>query len=71
MLQICIIFTKLGINDFYLAKNGKGCQQIVMIGSNHCEKFSDKSFHFANTVTKVFVEIWTNLHLTSFHGISN
>jgi hypothetical protein len=29
MLQVYTIFTKLGNNDVCLAKNGKGCQQIV------------------------------------------
>ncbi len=65
MLQVYTIFTKLGNNDFYLAKNGKGGQQIVMNGSNHCEKFPEKSFKFANTVRKIFAEISTDLHLTT------
>jgi hypothetical protein len=60
MLQVCTIFTKLGNVDFTLAKNGKGCQQIVKKmswdGSNHFAKFSNKSFHFTDTFTKVFVE---------------
>jgi hypothetical protein len=60
MLQVYTIFTKLGNNDFCLAKNGTVCQQIVPKnewGVTHCAKFPENSFKFANTVRKIFVEI--------------
>jgi hypothetical protein len=65
MLQVSKIFRKLGNVDFCLAKNGKGCQQIVMTESNHCEKNFAKSFYFENTDTKIFAEILTDLHVTT------